>query len=296
MSTARLTFLYPHLFRSARLAESATQITNTRCRKPSGQHRQYATAFSPSPSTKHAVFERHGKAVEPAPATSKPTPDDLKLPQPDKKAQPPKDPKPKIPTPPKVASPGIGEKHEAKGGEQDKTATKETGKANDAPNKPEKMDTESSSPPAGAPAQARQQAGQVLQAEEQMRTSGPMEVVLHMPPPGSAHHPHLSMPRYMHHFDTYTLVKQLEKEGYSKEQAITLMKAVRVMLGQNLDVAQEGLVSKRDVDNVGGFPKQPLGFLANQRTPPLFLVGNLPLQRGLLRAERRGDEQPTHRR
>ncbi|KAK7755393.1 hypothetical protein SLS62_002620 [Diatrype stigma] len=259
MSTARLTFLYPHLFRSARLAESATQITNTRCRKPSGQHRQYATAFSPSPSTRHAVFERHGKAVEPAPATSKPTPDDLKLPQPDKKAQPPKDPwgskNPKVSkTPPQAPAPGIGGKFEAKEGGQDKTATKETatretGKTNNAPNQPEKKDAESPSPPTEAPAQAGRQASQVLQAEEQMRTSGPMEVVLHMPPPGSAHSPHLSMPRYMHHFDTYTLVKQLEKEGYTKEQAITLMKAVRVMLGQNLDVAQEGLVSKRDVDN-----------------------------------------------
>lgn len=245
MSTARLTFLYPHLFRSVRLAESATQSTKTRCRKPPGQRRQYATAFTPSARARHATFERHGKAVEPAI-----TPDDIKLPQPpDEETQPPPT---TTKTPPKVSSTIIGENYEAKGVYQEEASGKEREKSNDTPNESEIAD-EGVSPPSESSSQTQQQASQAQQttSEEQIRHSGPMEVVLHMPPPGSAHHPHLSMPRYMHHFDTYTLVKQLEKDGYSKEQAITLMKGVRAMLAQNLDVAQEGLVSKRDVDNVG---------------------------------------------
>lgn len=87
--------------------------------------------------------------------------------------------------------------------------------------------------------------------EAKMQQSGPMEAVLHIPPPESSHHPHISTPPYVHHFDSYSLVKELEAGGYSKDQAITVMKAIRGLLAQNLDVAQEGLVSKSDVDNVG---------------------------------------------
>ncbi|CAK7211901.1 hypothetical protein SCUCBS95973_001281 [Sporothrix curviconia] len=61
--------------------------------------------------------------------------------------------------------------------------------------------------------------------------------------------PHLAPPLYVHHFDSYSLVKQLEEGGYRKEQAVTAMKAVRSLLAQNLDVAQSSLVSKSDVEN-----------------------------------------------
>lgn len=74
-----------------------------------------------------------------------------------------------------------------------------------------------------------------------------------MPPPEEVarQHPHLSPPPYVHHFDSYSLVKKLhEKGGYTEEQAITAMKAIRSLLAQNLDVAQDTLVSKSDVENV----------------------------------------------
>lgn len=61
--------------------------------------------------------------------------------------------------------------------------------------------------------------------------------------------PHLSPPPYVHHFDSYSLVKQLEAGGWTNPQAITAMKAVRGLLAVNLDVAQAGLVSKSDVEN-----------------------------------------------
>lgn len=63
--------------------------------------------------------------------------------------------------------------------------------------------------------------------------------------------PSMSPPKYVHHFDSYSLVKQLQEGGYSSDQATTLMKAVRAILAHNLDIAQEKLVSKSDVENVG---------------------------------------------
>ncbi|CAK3878114.1 hypotheticalsprotein [Lecanosticta acicola] len=61
--------------------------------------------------------------------------------------------------------------------------------------------------------------------------------------------PHISTPRHVHHFDTYGLVKRLVEAGWSEEHAITIMKGMRVMLADSLDVAREALVSKSQVEN-----------------------------------------------
>lgn len=61
--------------------------------------------------------------------------------------------------------------------------------------------------------------------------------------------PHISTPPYVHHFDTYGLVRRLEEGGWTQEQAITLMKAVRLILNENMDLARHGLVSKSNVEN-----------------------------------------------
>jgi hypothetical protein len=61
--------------------------------------------------------------------------------------------------------------------------------------------------------------------------------------------PHLTPPPYVHHFDSYTLVKQLTAGGYTLPQAILAMKAIRTLLASHLDVAQAGLVSKADMEN-----------------------------------------------
>lgn len=89
-------------------------------------------------------------------------------------------------------------------------------------------------------------------ARDEVKTSGPLEAVLHMQPPEGTEKqgPALAPPPYVHHFDTYTLVKELIKGGYTQEQATTSMKAIRTSLAQNLDVAQSTLVSKSDVENV----------------------------------------------
>ncbi|KAH6624732.1 hypothetical protein B0J18DRAFT_187776 [Chaetomium sp. MPI-SDFR-AT-0129] len=61
--------------------------------------------------------------------------------------------------------------------------------------------------------------------------------------------PHLVPTQYIHHFDSYTLVKHLTAGGYTLPQAILSMKAIRTLLASNLDVAQAGLVSKANVEN-----------------------------------------------
>lgn len=61
--------------------------------------------------------------------------------------------------------------------------------------------------------------------------------------------PHIDTPRYVHHFDTYGLVKRLEEGGWDEVHAVTIMKAVRLMLADNMDLAREALVSKSMVEN-----------------------------------------------
>lgn len=67
--------------------------------------------------------------------------------------------------------------------------------------------------------------------------------------PSLRHPPHIDKPRYVHHFDTYSLVRRLEAGGWTKPQAITVMKSMRLLLGDNLDNASQALVSKSDVEN-----------------------------------------------
>ncbi len=225
MSTARLTFLYPHLLRAARLAESAaTQPTKTRYRSRPCRSNPHTPLFSTSARAGQATFERHGSAVEPLPVA----PDVVITPQPDKVPSQPPDPPP-------------DEKKEPAKNAEEPDAPRET----DIP----PSDATKEASPDGrdtAPTTPHQAA-----VDKTMQQSGPMEAVLHMPPPDESHHPHISKPTYVHHFDSYTLVKQLQVGGYTQDQAITVMKAIRAILAQNLDVAQEGLVGKSDVDNVG---------------------------------------------
>lgn len=92
-------------------------------------------------------------------------------------------------------------------------------------------------------------------AENESPSTKELDVVLSVPSPSdlkdsSPRHPHLEASPYEHHFDTYSLVQQLAtRNAYSQQQAVTLMKAIRLMLAINLDVAKEGLVSKSDTEN-----------------------------------------------
>lgn len=89
---------------------------------------------------------------------------------------------------------------------------------------------------------------------QQPGSKSPLDEVLGKEPPKKGHrtHPSMSPPPYVHHFDSYSMVKQLQDGGYTSSQAIEAMKGIRALLAQNLDVAQESLVSKSDVENVSG--------------------------------------------
>jgi hypothetical protein len=81
----------------------------------------------------------------------------------------------------------------------------------------------------------------------------PIETVLSMPSPAEESEedkpPHLRTPRYVHHFDTYGLVQGLGSGGFTPDQSTTVMKAVRTILTENMDLARRGLVSKSNVEN-----------------------------------------------
>jgi hypothetical protein len=62
--------------------------------------------------------------------------------------------------------------------------------------------------------------------------------------------PHLQAPKYVHHFDTWSLVKDLQQSGFTQDQSVTVMKAVRGLLAENMELARSALVSKSNVENV----------------------------------------------
>lgn len=61
---------------------------------------------------------------------------------------------------------------------------------------------------------------------------------------------HLTPAPFVHHFDTFDLFKSLVGSGFAKGQAVTIMKGVRGLLENNLEVAKENFVSKSNVENV----------------------------------------------
>jgi hypothetical protein len=82
--------------------------------------------------------------------------------------------------------------------------------------------------------------------------SKPLDSVLHIPSAQEDERhkpPHLKTPPYVHHFDTYGLVRELTKSTYTAEQSTTLMKGVRGILMENMELARDGLVSKSNVEN-----------------------------------------------
>ncbi|KAL1987169.1 hypothetical protein VTN96DRAFT_4775 [Rasamsonia emersonii] len=106
-----------------------------------------------------------------------------------------------------------------------------------------------------------EQKDEELEAQKDAEPENPLDTVLQMPsssaqltPSGVSgsegrRTPPLSPPPYVHHFDTYSLVKDLEKGGFSEGQAVTLMKAIRAILQEKLEFARRTLTSKSDIEN-----------------------------------------------
>ncbi|PNH71569.1 hypothetical protein VD0001_g5998, partial [Verticillium dahliae] len=230
--SSRLTFLYPPLFRPLRVSTGVVQATRT-CRKryadPRRQRAVFSTAFAP----RAPVARRHGKAVEPLPA---PAEDDEMRP-------------PLAPPSPEA----LAKDSELAAAAAATTPTPEPA-AEAQPPPPTAQGPADTSAESDAQGKDAAASDSREEARQDAKKSGPLEAMLQMPEPGTdeggaRQHPHLSPPPYVHHFDSYSLVRQLQAGGYTEVQATSVMKAVRRILAQNLDVAQDSLVSKSDVEN-----------------------------------------------
>lgn len=305
MSATRLTFLYPHLLRSARgraqLAATQPQPWAAVCEGAANSAAASAAwvsrrgASGVRSRSKSSFAPRHGKAVSPADweeQQKKQPQDEQQQPvvQPDEQPQAPpqktaettstttttesqREPDTTIyaqappPPPPEKREGVVTEIASAVD-----TSASQTGKAGAAA--AESSQTGSSAATSAEAAAASQTAAETKEADEETdeevrsrenreaaKQNGPLEAVLHMQPPEQVarQHPSMSPPPYVHHFDSYSLVKQLEEGGYSREQAVTSMKAIRKLLAKHLDVAQQSLVSKSDVENVSGLRQRRTG-------------------------------------
>ena len=243
MSAPRLTFLYPHLFKPAKVSEPISYRRSLQACPKKGLSAGFSTTTRQRQET---YAQRYGPANEPHPPPQTPTKPpprsaetekpkslstaiekEVKAPLPrkqDQKSQP----VPEEPATCKNETPS--EKSEA-----------DSGKAlSEIPQQSTKLDAAESHPeePTVIP-------------NKGVAETKPLEQLLQMESPDEEHKPpHLHAPPYVHHFDTFTLVRDLEKGGFTQAQSVTLMKAVRSLLALNLDVAREGLVSKSDVENV----------------------------------------------
>ena len=74
-------------------------------------------------------------------------------------------------------------------------------------------------------------------------------------PPAPEHHQEhdddtAQPPKYTHQFDTYRLVIALEAAGYTRPQAVALMKCLRTTLGEGIEFAKSHYLSRGDLENV----------------------------------------------
>ena len=228
MASQRLSFLYPHLFRP--------------CPRTSYRVNHRGFSNSTSRAQQQVPHQRHGTAVEPPPPSK-----DL----------------------PPLKEIVIAQDKPPRNDEREpKEATDRTGKEDASDSKPEpepvgtnhkKTKTATDAPSDVESLSSSQASSEISSLNSQTTTtsipnSKPLETVLHLPAPSSsearAHKPpHLQATPYVHHFDTYTLVRDLERGGFKFDSAVTTMKAVRGILADNFALAKDGLVSKSDVEN-----------------------------------------------
>jgi Protein of unknown function (DUF1640) len=214
MSTPRLLFLYPAVFRSSKAFDkAAVQLPFSRQRAPfrANFHAHHRCC---------AQLKRHGKAVEPLALSGLANTVD------------------------------INEQEGVNGSSAREAETSQEGEGEggveNAP--PEPKDEKDASIK-----EKERELERVLKDAATSRDK-PMETVLQIGTvpedrPSGEKPPHLDTPQYVHHFDSWGMVRGLRAEGYSQEQAVAMMKAIRGLLGRNLDMARDSLVSKSNVEN-----------------------------------------------
>jgi hypothetical protein len=226
MASQRLSFLYPHLFKP---------ISRASCPVP-----RRGLSNSATRAQQQLPHQRHGTAVELPPSAKGLPPAKEVAAQNDK-----------------PSDKNDGKEGKATVGKIGKeTAT--VSKSEPEPEPPRTNNTKSKATSDSEPS-SRQESLDSSSLNSQTTTtsipnSKPLETVLHLPAPSSsearAHKPpHLQATPYVHHFDTYTLVRDIESGGFKFDAAVTTMKAVRGILADNFALAKDGLVSKSDVEN-----------------------------------------------
>lgn len=209
----------------------------------------------PAARRPEVVSQRYGSANEPPPqlagaksATSKDSIEQSALPRPSPKAASSET----KPMPKDVSGPGEKRQRET---EATEGPAIKTGQAEEVQNKQEPKREASAAASGTAPSQ-------ILSKEPPI--SGDAE----------DKPPHLQAPPYTHHFDTFTLVRALEKDGgFTEEQAVTAMKAVRLILADNMDLARDGIVAKGDSEMVclqGGALLSSISSNNRMSRPPTF--------------------------
>jgi hypothetical protein len=221
MAGPRLPFLWPMLFKPAKAPRVRASIATESSSSSAKSRRQRCRHLSTTPHRSEPPnTQRYGAAyVHEPPALEQ---------------EPPKEPQQKSTTP--AEKPPQDPVHE-EAEEEDAPAATST------PSTPAKTGTtDEITPPTPTPPPDPPKTGE----------SKPLESVLHMPSPADEDlhkAPHLKTPPYVHHFDTYGLVRKLSQSSYTSSQSITIMKAVRQTLLTNMALAREGLVSKSNVEN-----------------------------------------------
>ncbi|KIV77007.1 hypothetical protein PV11_08847 [Exophiala sideris] len=225
MATPRLSFLYPNFLRAVRACEPTT-YQSIRF-PPASKYNRKTNLHTSAHRRQDAIPQRYG----PAAGSGLPPP-----------------PKPEEPLTPKEDA--QQPKEAAQKPPHHKTSHTEADTGQDDP---QESNTPSDYVDEASMTKTR---GQIKPDEQDKLENKELDMVLSIPSPSevkgkdSPIHPHLEPPPYEHHFDTYGLVQQLaEENAYTIRQAERLMKAIRLMLSLNLDVAKEGLVSKSDIDN-----------------------------------------------
>jgi len=249
MSTPRLTFLYPFLFAPVTKTPFSRDVSRT-------GRQVFRTASKRSQTATKPI--RYGKANEPPPYLAgakgiaavlpgQQAPTDAKaLPQPTKKdidTATPKDPETPLRASTLPESPVL-----------DASESQPLAPPSPAPRLPHSnpletvlnMPSSDSTRPAAStstPKDQQQQQQEPLTDLQKIRKQLEEEAAQRPRPP------HIDAPDYVHHFDTYGLVKRLEDGGWSQAQAITIMKATRTTLSENIDLARNALVSRSNVEN-----------------------------------------------
>lgn len=282
MATPRLPFLYPSLMRAVRSCQPRTyQSLRTvrprafhasRGRHQQAYQRRYGPAVEPNIPPPSKPTGDATDQVTDTPESSTETPDSgEKNTSPPESSQTPAEPQSQSPPPDTstdtheaidaVATSKIADDAASNITEQAAAESSKAQPSAEAEIQDERLEDESSENAPSSSTSSSKDVGEEMAQMPPYTHQSAFEEVYHMPSPSTyltpsgeptssgEKPPHLSPAPYVHHFDTYSLVKDLQNGGYSNEQSVTIMKAVRSILQNNLDYAKQSLTSKSDEEN-----------------------------------------------